>query len=196
MLIKKKESKFDEYNTKEQLYKTSLRKNKHSYLTSELNYHFYLSFFKILKNKNKNIIYNTYINNNKHVMSILPSYFFKSQFFSNKSLFDDVLFNNRLRGFIVNKLFFKNKYNSNFKFYKKHFVGYNFYILKSNFTKYSSIYKILDDKEYNSVGKVKFFISNISEKKVSFSLFFFFNIFMLKTLEIYKIIIILNIKNL
>lgn len=194
--VKKKESKFDEYNTKEQLYKTSLRKNKHSSLTPELNYHFYLSFFKILKNKNKNIMYNTYIYNNKHVMSLLPSYTFKSQFFNNKSLFDDVVLNNKLRGFVVNKFFFKNKYNSNFTFYKKHFIGYNFYILKSNFTKYSNIYKVLDDKEYNSVGKVKFFISNISEKNINFSLFFFFNTFILKILEIYKIIVILYIKNL
>jgi len=194
IFIKKKELKFDEYNTKEQLYKTFLKKNKHSALTSELNYHFYLLFFKILKNKNKNIIYNIYINNNKFVMSLLPSYTFKSQFFSNKSLFDDVIFNNKLRGFIVNKNFYKDKYSYNYMFYKKHFIGYNFYILKSNFKKYSNIFKVLDDKEYNSVGKVKFFISNVYENNVSLNLYFFYNTFLLKILEIYKIVIILFIK--
>jgi hypothetical protein len=129
-------------------------------------------------------------------MSLLPSYTFKSQFFSNKSLFDDVVFNNKLRGLIVNKNFYKNKYNYNFMFYKKHFIGYNFYVLKSNFTKYSNIFKILDDKEYNSVGKVKFFISNVSEKNLNLNFFFFFNIFLLKILEIYKIVVVLYIKNL
>lgn len=194
IFIKKKELKFDEYNTKEQLYKTFVKKNKHSSLFSEVNYHFYLSFFKILKNKNKNILYNTYINNNKFTMSLLPSYTFKSQFFNNKSLFDDVVFNNKLRGFIINKNFYKDKYSCNFIFYKKHFIGYNFYILKSNFKKYSNVFKILDDKEYNSVGKVKFFIDNISEKDISLNLFFFYNIFLLKILEIYKITVILFVK--
>lgn len=194
IFIKKKESKFDEYNTKEQLYKTFIKKNKHSALTSELNYHFYLLFFKLLKNKNKNIMYNTYINNNRHVMSLLPSYTFKSQFFNNKSLFDDVVSNNKLSGFIINKNFYKDKYSYNFMFYKKHFIGYNFYILKSNFKKYSNVFKILDDKEYNSVGKVKFFIDGISEKNIDLNSYIYYNIFLLKILEFYKITIILFIK--
>lgn len=196
IFIKKKELKFDEYNTKEQLYKTFVKKNKQSTLTSELNYHFYLLFFKILKNKNKNIIYNSYINNNKYVMSLLPSYTFKSQFFNNKSLFDDVVFNNKLKGLMINKSFYRNKYGYDFMFYKKHFIGYNFYIIKSNFTKYSNVFKILDDKDYNSVGKVKFVINNIFEKNANLNLYFLSNIFLLKILEIYKIIIFVYIKNL
>ncbi len=39
-------------------------------------------------------------------MSLLPSYTFKSQFFNNKSLFDDVVFNNKLEVFIVNNTIF------------------------------------------------------------------------------------------
>lgn len=195
IFVKKKESKFDEYNIKGQLYKTYLNKNKNSSLISELNYHFYLLFFKILKNKNKNIIYNMYVNNNKHVMSLLPSYTFKSQFFSNKSLFDDVVFNNKLRGFTINKNFYKNKYDYNYMFYKKHFIGYNFYIIKSNHIKYLNVFKILDDKEYNGVGKIKFFITNVLEKDSDINLHFLFNIFLLKTLEIYKITVVLFLKN-
>jgi hypothetical protein len=161
-----------------------------------LNYYFYLSFFKILKNKNKNIIYNTYINNNINTMALLPSYTFKSQFFNNKFLFDNIVLNNNLKGLIINKSFYKDKYSYNFMFYKKHFIGYNFYILKSNFKKYSNIFKTLDDKEYNSVGKVKFFINNVSEKNTNVNLYLFFNTFLLKILEIYKITIVLYIKNL
>jgi hypothetical protein len=127
-------------------------------------------------------------------MSLLPSYTFKSQFFNNKSLFNDVVSNNKLRGFIINKNFYKDRYSYNFMFYKKHFIGYNFYILKSNFKKYSNIFKILDDKEYNSVGKVKFFIDSVSEKDINLNLYLFYNMFLLKVLEIYKIIVVLFIK--
>jgi hypothetical protein len=128
-------------------------------------------------------------------MSLLPSYTFKSQFFSNKSLFDDVVFNNKLRGFTINKNFYKNKYDYNYMFYKKHFIGYNFYIIKSNHTKYLNVFKILDDKEYNGVGKIKFFITNVLEKDSDINLHFLFNIFLLKTLEIYKITVVLFLKN-
>jgi len=198
IFIKKKEFKFDEYNTKGQLYKVFIKKNKYSMLTPELNYYFYLDFFKILKKKSKYIIYNSYLKNiNKNILILLPSYTFKSQFFNNKSLFDDVLVNIKLRGFFIYKNFHKDFYLSDFSFYKKHLIGYNYYIFKSNFEKYSNIYKIIDDKEYNSVGKVKLFIDNLFNNKniliKDLNLFFLFNIFLLKFLEIYKIIVYIYI---
>lgn len=198
IFLKKKELRFDEYNTKGQLYKVLIKKNKYSILTPELNYYFYSDFFRVLKKINKYIIYNNYLKNvNKNILMLLPSYTFKSQFFSNKSLFDDVLANLKLRGFFVHKNFHKDFYSSDFNFYKKHLIGYNYYIIKSNFEKYSNIYKIIDDKEYNSVGKVKLFIDDLFNNKniliKDLNLFFFFNIFLLRLLEIYKIIIHLYI---
>lgn len=200
IFLKKKELKFDEYNTKGQLYKVFLKKNKYSVLTPELNYYFYSYFFKTLKKKSKNIIYNNYIKNvNKNILIFLPSYTFKSQFFSNKSLFDDVLVNFKLKGFFFYKNFYKGSYTSNYGFYKNHLIGYNYYILKSNFDKYSSIHKIMDDKDYNSVGKVKLFVDTLlittNNLNKEINLFFFFNIFLLKILEIYKIVLYLYINN-
>ena len=198
IFLNKNEFKFDEYNTKGQLYKVFLKKNKHSILTPDLNYYFYSDFFKIIKKKSKNIIYNNYIKNiNKNILILLPSYTFKSQFFNNKFIFDDILIKFKLRGLFFYKNFYNNFYSSNSNFYKKHLIGYNYYILKSNFDKYLNIYKLIDDKEYNSVGKVKLFIDSLLINKADtikdLNFFFFFNVFILKLLEIYKIIIYLYI---
>lgn len=198
IFLKKNESRYDEYNTLGQLYKVFVKKNKHSIILPELNYHFYLGFFKNLKKNSRNIINNNYVRNvNKNILIFLPSYTFKSQFFSNKSLFDDVLINFKLKGFFIHKNFYNYSYGVSSNFYKKHLVGYNFYVLKSNFEKYLNIYKILDDKEYNSVGKVKLFIDGFLKSNFIFcseiNLFFVFNIMFLKILEIYKIIIYLHL---
>ena len=199
IFLKKKEFKYDEYNTKGQLYKVFIKKNKYSILTPEINYYFYSDFFKNLKKKSKIIIYKNYLKNtSNNTLLLLPSFMFKSQFFNNKSLFDDVLVNHKLKGFFIHKNFYKFFYNHNFSFYKKHLVGYNYFILKSNLEKYLNIHKVLDDKDYNSVGKVKLFLENYLANKLylesDISLFFFFNVFLLKILEIYKIIIFLYIK--
>lgn len=194
--LKKNEIKYDEYNTRGQLYKVFLKKNKHSLLSPELNFYFYINFFKSLKKKSKNIIYNNYLKKlDKNILLLLPSYTFKSQFFSNKSLFDDVLLNLKLRGFFIHKNFYKDFYSCNQVFYKKHLISYNYFVVKSNFDKYTNLHKILDDKEYNSVGKVKLFIDILSNNSnflnKDLNLFFFFNLFVLKNLEIYKIILFL-----
>lgn len=193
IFLKKNEAKFDEYNTRGQLYKVFIKKTKNSILTPELNYYFYSDLFKIMKKKTKNIIYKNYIKNiSKNTLILSPSYTFKSQFFNNKSIFDDVLKNFNLKGLFINNSFYSSDYN----FYKKHLIGYNYYVLKSNFDKYSAIYKLLDDKEYNSVGKVKLFVDfyeKITNINKEVNLFFFFNIFILKLLEIYKITVYLYI---
>jgi len=157
-----------------------------------MNYYFYSDFFKNLKKKSKTIIYNNYVKNiNKNILVFLPSYMFKSQFFSNKSTFDDVLANFKIKGFFIHKNFYKNFYVCDSVFYKKHLIGYNYYIIKSNFDKYLNIHKIIDDKDYNSVGKIKFFLS-ITSKNIcitdNLNLFLLFNLVLLQILEMYKII--------
>lgn len=196
IFLKKKELVFDEYNTKGQLYKVFINKNKNSLLTPEMNYHFYLGFLNILKKKSKHIIYNNYIKNiNKNILFLMPSYTFKSQFFNNKSLFDDVLSNFKLKGFFIHKNYYKHYYSLSSNFYKKHLIGYNYFILKSNLKIYLDFYKIVDDKEYNSVGKVKYFFETTTTTFYTneLNLIFFFNFFILKILEIYKIIIYMYI---
>lgn len=184
---------YDEYNTKGQLYKVLIKKNKLSLLIPEINYYYYSDFFKSLKKISKKIIYKNYLFNSKNALVLLPSYLFKSQFFSNKSLFDGLLFNYKLRGFFIYNSFFKtSNYSLNPIFYKRHLIGYNFYIVKSNFNKYNDFLKITDDKDFNGVGKVKFFLENFNNSNASLNkevdLFFLYNIYILKILEIYKIL--------
>jgi hypothetical protein len=151
---------------------------------------------KNLKKKNKTIIYNNYLKKiSKNFLVLLPSFTFKSQFFSNKTIFDDVVVSNRLRGLFIYKNFYKDFYKNDYSFYKKHLIGYNYYILISDVQKYLNIYKILDDKEYNSVGKVKLFLEDFNKNNflINTNTFFIFNIYLLKSLEFYKILIFLHI---
>jgi hypothetical protein len=178
--LKKKELKFDVYNTKGQLYKVFLKKNKNSLLMPELNYYFYSDFIKNLKFFSRNVIYKNYIFSQKTALVLLPSYMFKSQFFSNKSLFDDLLLTSKLKGFYLYKNYFKNyDYKYNNIFYRKHLIGYNFYIIKGDFNKYLNFFKITDEKDYNSIGKVKFFLESVPINNNilnnNLNLFFIFN---------------------
>lgn len=187
----------DIYNTNEQLYKVFIKKNKLTNLTYNSNYYFYSDLYKILKFYSRSVIFKNYVFKQNNIMVFLPSYFFKSQFFNNKTLFNDVLSDFKLRGFYLHKNFLNKKYNLDSILYKKHLIGYNFFTIKNDFKKYLNIYKIIDEKDYNSVGKVKFFFdtlqvdSNYLNKELN--LFFIFNVFLLSILEIYKILTILHL---
>jgi hypothetical protein len=99
---------------------------------------------------------------------------------------------------------YKNYFNSiGYKnsqvFYKKHLTGYNFYILNNSIKKYLELIKINDDKDYNPIGKVKmilmynhYFVFNFDNEV---SVFFNFNLFLLNLVEIYKILLLLFLKN-
>lgn len=195
IFLKKNKFNCDQYNTNEQLYKVFIKKNKVTNLTFNLNYYFYSDFYKKLKFYSRGVIFKNYIFKNKNIMVFLPSYFFKSQFFSNKTAFDSILYDFKLRGFYLHKNYLNTKYNISLITYKKHLIGYNFFTIKNNLKSYLNIYKILDDKDYNSVGKVKFFLENTQTNffflKNELNLFFIFNLFLLNALEFYKILIIL-----
>lgn len=199
--LKKKEFLFDPYNTRGQLYKVFLNKSKNSYLESEFNYYFFSDFFKNLKYLNKKTIFKNLVKiHNNNVLVFSPNYMFKSQYFSNKSLFNDLLVNFKLKGFFLYKNFFK---NSNYKFnsyiFKSHVIGYNYYIFNktSNNINFNKIINITEDKDYNSVGKIKFILKNENLFKLSNDLciFFNFNLYCINVLEIYKIILYLHFKN-
>ena len=196
--LKKKEFIFDKYNTRGQLYKVDLKKTKNSNLNFELNYYFYSDLLKNLKYINKKIIFNNFLKNNNNILFLLPSYTFKNQFFSHKSLFGDLLLMFKLRGFFIYKNYFNIiGYKNNNFFYKKHLIGYNFYIFNKMYKRYNDFFKITDDKEYNPVGKVKFLLTKqiIFDFKLNseFNVFFNFNIYLLNIIEIYKIIVLLHL---
>ena len=197
IILKKKEIKFDFYNTRGQLYKVYLNKTKNSFLEPEFNYYFFSDFFRNLKYLNRQTIFKNLIKiNTTDIVMMSPNYMFKSQYFSNRSLFNDLLVNFKLKGFFLYNNFFK---KSNYKFdswvFKSHIIGYSFYIFNKSSSKinFNKFINITEDKEYNGVGKVKF----VFLKKTNFflknelNLFFNFNLYCINILEIYKIFIYL-----
>lgn len=198
---KKKEFIYDYYNIRGQLYNTFLKRNENSFLDLKFNFYFYNDFFKSLKYYKKQIIFKNFINNNNDILLMFPSYMFKNQYFSNKSLFNDLLLKFKLKGFFLYKNFFKNAgYKSNNYFLKKHVFGYNFFIINKIFlnNKYlNKITTITDDKEYNSIGKIKIFCNKNYEEELNITInsFFNFNLYCINILEIYKIFILIHLNN-
>lgn len=180
-----------------QLHKTYLNKNKNSFLESEFNYFFYNEFFKNLKFLNKKTIFKIFIKNtNRNTLIFSPNYMFKSQFFSNKSVFNDLLINFKLKGFFLYNNFFKNtEYRFDKNIFKSHIIGYNYYIFNktSDNINTTKIINITDDKDYNGVGKIKFILTNQKQFNFNkeFNSFFNFNLYCINVLEIYKIFIFL-----
>lgn len=194
IFLKKKEYIFDQYNTRGQLYKVFLKRNKISFLESEFNYYFFNNFNKNLKFLNKRLIFRNFIKNvNNNILILSPNYMFKSQFFSNKSIFNDTLNNFKLKGFFLYKNFFR---NINYKFddciLKSHTIGYNFYIFNKNINKINlnKFLNLTEDKEFNGVGKLKFILKSFEKKSFNeLNFFFVFNLYFINIIEIYKIII-------
>ena len=200
LFLKKKEFIFDQYNTRGQLYKVYLNKNKNSFLESEFNYYYFSDFYKTLKFLNKKTIYKNFIQQNNNLIIFSPNYMFKSQFFSNKSLFNDLLINFKLKGFFLYKNFFKNSnYMLNSFKFKNHIIGYNFYIFNksTNNININKLVNFIDDKEYNSIGKIKFIFKNnfLFKSSNELDVFFNFNLYFINVLEIYKICIFLYFQN-
>lgn len=197
ILLKKKEFLFDPYNTRGQLYKVYLNKNKNSFLESEFNYYFYSDFFKNLKFLNKKTVLKNFINNDiNNTLILTPNYMFKSQFFSYRSVFNDLLINFKLKGFFLYKNFFKNSnYKLNNNLIKSHIIGYNFYIFNrtSNNVNINKIINFTEDKEYNNIGKIKFILKDNDLFKLQNQLntFLNFNLYCINIVEFYKIFIFL-----
>lgn len=199
-LFLKKHTIVDKYNNNDQLKKIFLKKLKSSNLNINLNYYFYSDFLNLLKYKNRKILFKNFVQNNKTLFLFSPIYMFKSQFFDNKSLFNDLLKNFKLKGFFIYKNFFNSDlYKSNDKLYKKHLIGYNFYIFNKNYKNYDNVLKFTDNKDFNSIGRIKLLKSQDDFYNPSFknelSFFLFFNIYLLSILEIYKIMMFLYLNN-
>jgi len=190
---------FDKHNTQGRLYKVFLKQNKYSSNITELNYYFYTNLLKLFKFIHRRVIYTNYIRTITNPLIFSPYYTFKSQFFENRAIFNDILLKFKIKGFFLHKNFFKINYITNKIVYKKHLLGYNFFIINKNLVNNSDIYKIADNKDYSSIGKVKMFYKQIfffdfylnSDEYI----FFIFNSTLLNILEIYKISMFLFILN-
>ena len=182
-----------------QLHKVILNKNKNSFLETEFNYYFYIDLFKFFKFLSKRSVYRNYIKSQENILIFSPTYTYKSQCFSNKSLFNDILVNFKLKGFFLYRNFFKNAgYKSNSYIFKNRIIGYNFYIFNKVFKNDVILNRILnytDDKDYNGIGKIKTVLKNNynCDLKNELNIFFNFNIYCFNILEIYKIIMFVYI---
>ena len=190
----------DKFNNKDQLQKIFFKRLKKSNLNTNLNYHFYLYFLKFLKVSSKKSLHKSFFKNSRILFLFSPIYMFKSQFFENRSLFNDLLLNFKLKGFFIYKNFFKNSYVFDNVAFKKHLYGYNFYIFNKNFKQYENILKLTDNKEYNSIGKIKLLLKDVDFYnfflKNELNYFLIYNVFLLNTVEVYKIILLLYVNKL
>lgn len=154
------------------------------------NYNFYNNFFFFLKNLEKNLIFFFFLKNNHIKYNIVPNFLFKKQIFFDYKNFLKFSKKNKINFLFINNSSF-NHLNSSYNLY-----GNNFLILNK---------KLLNQKDFNDYKndfnleiflKNNFFISgnnNLNDPIISYYLNF--NLYVLNILEIYKIIIILNLNN-
>lgn len=171
-------------------------RNKHTNNLIKTNI-FYLSFLlKFFKKFKRKLMFRTFYSLlNKNKLLLVPSFFFLSQFFEYKNLFFNVLNEKKIEGFFIYKNFFKitgyyNEYLLNYNIY----INYNFFIFKNSFDTFFYLNEIFKHKESNKIGKVKYFFQPF-KTDYYFNYYFNYNLFVLNTVEFYKIIIYLNINS-
>lgn len=170
------------------LRKLFLRRDK--YLTKKnlfVNYIFYKNFLNSYKFKKQNYFFNLNwkIKINNH--TILPEFSITKNIFNKKIKFKDLEKKHKVSSF-----FLANKYVPNS-------FGLNYYIAelkqKGNIT---NLFKDLEDDNYHNLIHFKKNTNNLQfelNDLINFNFFFNYNLYNLHVLEIYKIIVILNLSN-
>lgn len=154
------------------------------------NHSFYNNFFFILKNLEKNLIFFFFLKNNLLKQNIVPNFLFSKQIF-----FD---FKNFLKFSRKNKIkfLFVNKQDANNFGYLDNLYGNNFLLLNKktfnnkDWVDYKNEYN-LDIFLKNNVNDLKNNVNDLSD----ISYFLNFNLFISNIVDIYKILIILNLNN-
>jgi hypothetical protein len=158
-----------------------------------VNYFIYKNFFYKF-NKNKLIfLYRHFVQLQKCKFSFNPSFMFNKQFFAKHADFNGFLINNNIEGFFFHKRL-ANMYNYLFlkkPYYNDYLFGYNYY----SYVNYDVINKYLSLNNTDDLFKVKL-LNEINIFTNDFNFFVNYNIFILNVLEIYKILILLNLYNL
>lgn len=154
------------------------------------NHNFYNNFFFFLKYLEKNLIFFFYLKNSFIKQNIVPNFLFNKQIFFNFKNFLKFSKKNKIKFlFIKNNDF--NKLN-----YKNDLYGNNFLLISN---KYLSNKDLADYKnDYNLdiffKNNYNFLDPNVIDSQV-ISYFFNFNLFFVNIIEIYKILVILNLNN-
>lgn len=193
-MLFKKEFFNDKYKINLYLNDLFFKKNKYTKLNLKTNFFYFIFLINTFKIWKRKIFFRTFykIHTNSNLL-LSPSFMFLSQFFEYRSLFLNVLNKNNLEGFFIYKNLFKNT-----NYYNDHVInyiaysGYNYYLINNTEQIFNVLNNILKNKEYNNIGKVKYFFQNY---KSDFFLNYYlcYNIHMLNILEFYKIFILLNI---
>lgn len=147
------------------------------------NHNFYNNFYFFLKSLEKNLIIFYFFKNNVCKHNIVPNFLFNKQIFSDFKNFNKFSKKNKIKFLYLN-----NKNLKNFKLY-----GNNFFLLSNN----------IDSKEINNL-KNEFNIDLFYKNNFNFynkydffiiSYFLNFNMFINNIVELYKILILLNLIN-
>jgi len=151
------------------------------------NYFFYKFFLKTFK-KNKNIFLSRSLflmNNNKVLIN--PVFSFKKKLFNSNSKYNDFLVKSKYESLFLTKYLLK-------KLNLKSYFGLNYY-LTSNDIFNNSLINITNNDEYKDIVKLKFIFNNLTVYKSPdyINIFFNYNLYTVNLVEIYKILIILNI---
>lgn len=190
--------KFDKHNIASFEYRKSFKEYKYNNLMSEINLFFYYILYKHNQRISRKYFYRTFFKvRNESILILSPSYTFGRQYFEYRSLYFQILKKFNLKGFFIYKNLFKQSfYLNDYKVYKNLLIGYNFFIINSNFNIFNSLNSILFEKDFNKIGKVKIFYEdknfnlNILDE---LNYFLNYNILMLNVLELYKINIVLYV---
>lgn len=192
--LKKISKNINKHRSSEYLFKIFFIKNKVAYNLINYNLFFLkylIIFFKMLKKKKLlNVFYKPFY---KKYLIISPTFNFSSQFFEYRSIFYDNLKKNKIKGFFIYKnLFSYLNYSYKHFLINKLVVGYNFYILNSNNFIFNKLKTIFLEKEFNKIGKIKFYYDLNNIYYINY--YINYNIFIFNLIELYKINLYLYVK--
>jgi hypothetical protein len=161
-----------------------LKKNKNLFNRNFItNYYYYNYFLKNLKNNKKLFLYRSLflLNNTKSVIN--PIFFFKKQIFNLNTQYINFLFNNSLENLVLNKKYLNNFYKTPFIFCS---FGTSSLIISKKELKID-----LNIEENKNIFNLKNFENNFDRNNFDFflnNLIFFTNL-----IELYKVIILINL---
>lgn len=150
------------------------------------NHNFYNNFYFFLKNLEKNLIIFYFLKNNFVKSNIIPNFLFKKQIFFDFKNFVKFSKKNKIKSLYINNNFLK---NFNYNLY-----GNNFLLILNDVIDNKEINNLKNDFNIDIFYKNNFNFSSNNDYSV-ISYFLNFNLFMSNILELYKILILLNLNN-
>lgn len=154
------------------------------------NHNFYNNFFFFLKNLEKNLIFFFFLKNKLFKQNVVPNFLFNKQIFFDFKNFLKFSKKNKIKFLFINNTDF-NKLN-----YSNNLYGNNFLLMSNKFLNNKDLIDYKNDYNLDIFLKNNYsFLSSDIDGMSVISYFLNFNLFMSNIVDIYKILIILNINN-